>query len=354
MKRFVCLLSTLLLALSLTPALAAEPAEQQALPALPVQTEQPAIYTGRLNAGVELYAQPSRDSQVVGNLAQRFGIEILEVLPDWVLIRGEGKTGYIQRRYVNDTKVAPVDPSTAPRYPAMPPAYLGWVAQETGVRVAADANAEALITLQQGARLAIHGFEDGWAKVIYHRQFAYVDTRHLSEVQPVQPIAQNADTQSPIAAFTSFYRITTDGNNVSRMQNLVVACERMARTSIPPGGRFDFNGDIGPYNARSGYLPAIVLVDGGTALGYGGGTCQVSSTLFNNLMQLPGLEITARRPHGPRGATYLPLHSDAAVGNSSLNLVFINHYDFPIRIDGHAQDGALTIAIYRADDAIGS
>ena len=84
--------------------------------------------------------------------------------------------------------------------------------------------------------------------------------------------------------------------------------------------------------------------------GYGGCTCQVSSTLYNVLIELPKIDILYRRPHGGNGASYLPIHCDAAVGNPSLNLRFTNGYDFPIRIEGHSNDdGALLMLIYRAD-----
>jgi len=307
----------------------------------------PALYTGRLNNSVQLLSEPG--GEAVGYLSQRDAIEILKVEPDWLLIRTNGMTGYIQRRQVDDTKVKPIDPSLTPQYPAIPASYLGWVEAEASVRDAPSQNAATLITLQKGTRLAFIGFEDGWAKLVYHRQYAYVDTRLLSELQPLFADVMSADGSAPIAAYTSFYKINTDEVNLSRMVNIRVACQRFAPLLIEPQGRFDFNAQIGPYNRRSGYEPAYVLVGGQAVLGYGGGTCQVSSTLYNVLMQLPGLEILARRPHGPIGASYLPLHADAAVGNPSLNLIFRNNYNFPIRIDGAAQDGALTVAIYRAD-----
>ena len=71
-------------------------------------------------------------------------------------------------------------------------------------------------------------------------------------------------------------------------------------------------------------------------------------TLYKVLIQLPDIEINHRRPHGGNGASYLPIHCDAAVGNPELNLIFTNRYDFPIRIVGTSNDdGALLMRIYR-------
>jgi vancomycin resistance protein YoaR len=65
------------------------------------------------------------------------------------------------------------------------------------------------------------------------------------------------------------------------------------------------------------------------------------------LLQLPLMTILYRRPHGPAGATYLPHGVDAAVGNDSLNLRIRNDYDFPVRVEASAQDGALFMCIWK-------
>lgn len=337
MKRIAVITAVLML-------LASSAAAQQ--PAEPA-----AVYTARLAKDAQLFAHPRKDAPIAGYLSLRYPIEILETAPDWLYIRSKDMvTGYIQRRFVDDTRVTPVDPVHTPGYPTVTTSHIGWVAAEAPVKAAPDENSETLITMYPGARLAFIGIENGWGKLIYHRRYGYVDTRQLSELQSLFDSVDTADGSAPIAAYTSFYRITTDETNLDRMENISVACERMRRFVMAHNEVFDFNRDVGPYNARSGYLPANVLVDGETVLGYGGGTCQVSSTLYNALMQLPGLYIQKRRPHGPSGASYLPLHADAAVGNKNLNLVFRNLYPFPVRIDGSAQDGALTIVIWKAQE----
>ena len=95
-----------------------------------------------------------------------------------------------------------------------------------------------------------------------------------------------------------------------------------------------------------------MLINGGSQLGYGGGTCQSSSTLYNVLKQMPGITILWRRPHGPGSAKYLPQHMDAAVGNQLLNLKFRNDYDFPVRFEAQSVKGCLFIAAYKVQDDV--
>ena len=53
-------------------------------------------------------------------------------------------------------------------------------------------------------------------------------------------------------------------------------CELMSRV-MQPGEALNFNKQIGPYTKANGYFPAPVLVNGGSQIGSGGGTCQSSS-----------------------------------------------------------------------------
>ncbi len=310
-----------------------------------------AIYVARLEKDAPLKTAPSRTADHSVILPAKSSVDILELGPEWVLVRSaKGATGYIRRYHIDFNKVQAVNPATTPPYPAVISQYLVWVARQTEIREAPDVSANSLITMNPGARLAVLDVEDGWAKVIFKRQYGYLDTRDLSEMQPVAGNTENPDGLSPIAAYTSFYNLATNEENLNRIENIAVANNRMRMYTIRPGDSFDFNRDAGPYSRRSGYLPAPALVDGGVTLSYGGGTCQVSSTLYNTLMQLPGISILKRRPHGPGGAKYLPLHADAAVGNVNLNLIFRNFYPFSVRIDGSSQDGALTIVIWPTVD----
>ena len=119
----------------------------------------------------------------------------------------------------------------------------------------------------------------------------------------------------------------------------------MMNRVMQPGDVLDFNNSVGPFNAGNGYFQAPALYEGEVVPAYGGGSCQASSTLYNVVLQLTGLTVTARAPHGADGAPYLPHGVDASSGD--LNFIFRNDYDFPVRITSHVQDGVLFVAIYR-------
>ncbi|MBR5108719.1 MAG: VanW family protein [Clostridia bacterium] len=284
----------------------------------------------------------------IGYIPENVRVVVHALNPSFALVTYEAdhKTGYVKRVCLENPTT--IDPSTTPPYGVDFNHYLVTIQAQDAPVWSAPGGGEALITLHAGARVSLIGFEEGYGKVIYHRQYGYIDSRLMGDVASVYDVAETAGTDAPIASYTSFYKITTDESNLNRINNIVVACDKMNVFPFSSGTELNFNRDMGPYSAANGYLPAGVLADGGLNLGYGGGTCQVSSTLYNVVLQLPGLTVLQRRAHGDNGASYLPIGVDAAVGNSALNFRFRNDYPFPIRIDASAQDGALTIAIYKA------
>jgi vancomycin resistance protein YoaR len=67
--------------------------------------------------------------------------------------------------------------------------------------------------------------------------------------------------------------------------------------------------------------------------------------LYNVVLQLTGLTVLVRSPHGPHGVSYIPHGVDASSGK--LNFIFRNDYPFPVTISAHVQDGSLFVAIYK-------
>ena len=285
-----------------------------------------------------VYTQMDTESEVLTKYYAGHSLKVTAVYPNWAEIQYRDGVAYVLRHRID--RVTPVNVRTTPPYGVWVNQYYTIADRDIRIYAEKSADSELLTVLTKGARLALIGVEDGWGVVVYKRQYGYVDTSLLSALYPVSPDAETeTDPTVPIAVYCSFY-----SDNVTRTSNLAVCCKRLNRV-MKPGESLDFNGSVGPFNKENGYLPAPVLIDGETRQGYGGGSCQVSSTIYNTVLQLPGITVTERHPHGSNGAPYLPHGTDASSGD--LNFKFRNDYAFPVRVEGSIHDFCLFIAFYR-------
>lgn len=127
-----------------------------------------------------------------------------------------------------------------------------------------------------------------------------------------------------------------------RTRNLELACEAINGTIVKPGSEFSFNKTVGERTPDKGYRPATAYVAGGESKEeYGGGVCQVASTLYMCALQAD-LEITERAEHMYR-VTYVPDGLDATVYWGSLDFRFRNNTAYPIRIDASVSGGYVHI-----------
>ena len=278
--------------------------------------------------------------KVIKTMSAGNKIQIVDIYPGWVAIKTGGRSvGYVRRHRIDVTENP--DPVNTPDYPIVYMPYYTIIDRDVEVKAAKDPDSKTLSVLTSGARVAIEGLEDGWAVVIHKRVYGYINTNDLSELLPVASSVETADRDTPISVFNSFYN-----DNPDRIVNLGVCCRYISKV-LQPGQTMNFNDCVSPFNAANGYRLAPVLKDGETKMGYGGGSCQVSSTLWDALMQLPGITVLRRNPHGDNAASYLPHGMDAASGTDTQNFIFRNDFDFPIRIDASTHDLALFIAIYK-------
>ena len=95
---------------------------------------------------------------------------------------------------------------------------------------------------------------------------------------------------------------------------------------------------------QSGYKKATILdSEGNKFQGYGGGVCQISSTLYNAALEL-NLEIIERHPHSKR-VKYVEEGKDAAISYSNnLDLKFRNNLDYDLTIQCKVEDNKVYIS----------
>ncbi len=131
-----------------------------------------------------------------------------------------------------------------------------------------------------------------------------------------------------------------------RVHNITLAASLIDGVIVEPGEEFSFNDAVGPTTKANGFKLARIFIKGQKADGYGGGVCQVSSTLFNAADEA-GLQITERHDHSlPPG--YLPVGRDAATSYGVKDFRFVNTLPYTVEIYSSIHDGKLYVSILRA------
>ncbi len=113
------------------------------------------------------------------------------------------------------------------------------------------------------------------------------------------------------------------GSPANRRHNIKVGAEAVQGLLISPGEEFSLVKTLGEIDAASGYLPELVIKDNKTIPEYGGGLCQIATTIFRSALA-SGLPISARRNHSYRVSYYEPAGTDAAVYDPWPDIKFIN------------------------------
>lgn len=143
-----------------------------------------------------------------------------------------------------------------------------------------------------------------------------------------------------LAQFTTYF----DKNNLSRTSNIRLASASVNGTVVKSGSVLSFNDIVGDRTAKRGYLKAKIIENGEYTEGYGGGVCQVSTTLYNAAL-LSGLKIAEYHPH-TLAVGYVPPSRDAMVSGKAFDLKIENPSPSPVYIRAQVSEGSLTVRIY--------
>ena len=133
--------------------------------------------------------------------------------------------------------------------------------------------------------------------------------------------------ETTISEFST--KILTKSKN--RANNIKITCEKINGMEIKSGEEFSFCGRTGTSKESEGYKKADVIVGDDTIKALGGGNCQVSTTLYNAVLNSSELEFTERHPHGKK-VNYVPEGKDAAIAHGSKDFKFKNNSDKTLKI----------------------
>jgi vancomycin resistance protein YoaR len=182
---------------------------------------------------------------------------------------------------------------------------------------------------------------------LYQQVISKLDAGATNETITVQPVITSpkitkADLANHFKLVSAFTTDTTSSSN--RNNNISLACQAINGTVLMPGETFSFNEKTGERTADKGYKMAGAISGGTLVDDYGGGVCQVSSTLFNAVARAD-LEVTSRSPHA-WPSSYVKIGEDATVNWPSLDFKFTNNKDTPIFVIMYYKDRQCSAEIW--------
>lgn len=143
-------------------------------------------------------------------------------------------------------------------------------------------------------------------------------------------------------------KLTSSSSGSNRNHNLKLASKKINGLVLKPGKMFNWFSVVGAASKANGYKTATIFEKGKSVQGYGGGVCQVSTTLYQAAKK-SGLKIVERHTHS-KAVTYTTTGKDATVVYGIKNLRIKNNKKYSIKFVTTSKGGSTTCKIYRIAD----
>ncbi len=163
----------------------------------------------------------------------------------------------------------------------------------------------------------------------------------MEETEPSTTVEELQKLTSVLGTFSTSY----SQSNAARSKNIANACTMINGMTLAPGESFSMLGTITPFTEENGYALAGSYVGDEVVESFGGGICQVSTTLYNAVIRAE-LNVTERHNHSMI-VTYVDPSADAAIAESAgMDFRFTNNLSSTVYIEGSAYNGTITFTIY--------
>ena len=165
-----------------------------------------------------------------------------------------------------------------------------------------------------------------------------------SDIKNNQPEVQKQEIETQISEFTT--KIYT--KDKKRQNNINITCSTLNDTYVESGETFSFCNTVGKATTSKGYEKADVFRDGEVIKALGGGNCQVSTTLYNAVLNVDGLDVTERHKHS-NSVPYIENGKDAAVNYGSYDFKFVNNIGNKIKISASCDSDYVYIKLFKLE-----
>ena len=173
-------------------------------------------------------------------------------------------------------------------------------------------------------------------------------SRITVDLQPVEASVTSEELKARytlLSEFSTSFKGSTLGRK-NRVNNMALAASRINGIVLEPGEEFSMNKAILDRTKENGYYLAPAIRNGTYEKEYGGGVCQVSSTLFNAVM-MADLTVTERHHHS-WPMHYVPIGRDATIATGYKDFKFVNSTEGELVIFAHLDKKAkkVTVRLY--------
>ncbi|MDO5299610.1 MAG: VanW family protein [Clostridia bacterium] len=304
------------------------------------EEQEEALYYGVIGQRMTVRKWADDEATALGTVEKDTVVDVYSKGRTWTRIDFDGQQGYVKTKYVE--RVQRKNPFDGPMPGVSEHVAVGYVLRDTSFKPEGYRYA---IEVSAGSWLSIEEIKDGVAYFPYRRETENVGVS-TDRLKIYDFVAwDEAQPGDLLYAFTTFYSTSTSKEgNAGRIYNIALASERLTSIRVKEGESFSFNAICGPYTKENGYRSAPIL-SGESSMGYGGGVCQVCSTLYNIVLRVPTV-IEEMNWHSQGGVSYLPAGFDATVGTNS-DLVFRNILPYDVRIEFESLDGVMTAFLFR-------
>jgi len=139
------------------------------------------------------------------------------------------------------------------------------------------------------------------------------------------------------------------GSPVNRIHNIEVGAKALNGLIIKPGETFSALKALGDIDGSNGYKKELVIKGNKIIPEYGGGLCQISTTIFRAAIQ-SGLPIVERRSHSYNIGYYAPTGSDATIYDPAPDMRWLNDTGNNILFIARSEGGKLIFEYWGTKD----
>lgn len=166
----------------------------------------------------------------------------------------------------------------------------------------------------------------------------------------IQPPLTTEENKPVVRDILATAETSFRGSPKNRIFNITLGAQRIHGVLIEPDKEFSLISFLGKIDKESGFLPELVIKESKTTPEFGGGLCQVSTTLFR-VVAAAGLPVLERKNHSYRVPYYEPpIGFDATVYYPKPDFRFFNDTGSPILIQTAVTGTKIKITLWGMQD----